>query len=117
MFHLLNAMNYYLALMDKFPNTEYAIESKAKLVTLRNILARHELFVAIFYTKKEAYIASINRCKYIIEKFPNTPSVPAALHLIAHNYDKINAPKLAEDSRRVLKVSYPKYTPHYSLED
>ena len=112
-----NAMNYYLALMDKFPNTEYAIESKAKLVTLRNILARHELFVAIFYTNKEAYIASINRCKYIIEKFPNTPSVPAALHLIAHNYDKINAPKLAEDSRRVLKVSYPKYTPHYSLED
>jgi len=112
-----NAMNYYLALMDKFPNTEYAIESKAKLVTLRNILARHELFVAIFYTKKEAYIASINRCKYIIEKFPNTPSVPAALHLIAHNYDKINAPKLAEDSRRVLKASYPKYTPHYSLED
>ena len=64
-----NAMNYYLALMDKFPNTEYAIESKAKLVTLRNILARHELFVAIFYAKKEAYIASINRCKYIIEKF------------------------------------------------
>ena len=112
-----NAMNYYLALMDKFPNTEYAIESKAKLVTLRNILARHELFVAIFYTKKEAYIASINRCKYIIEKFPNTPSVPAALHLIAHNYDKINTPKLAEDSRRVLKASYPKYTPHYSLED
>ena len=112
-----NAMNYYLALMDKFPNTEYAIESKSKLVTLRNILARHELFVAIFYTKKEAYIASINRCKYIIEKFPNTPSVPAALHLIAHNYDKINAPKLAEDSRRVLKASYPKYTPHYSLED
>ena len=112
-----NAMNYYLALMDKFPNTEYAIESKAKLVTLRNILARHELFVAIFYTKKEAYIASINRCKYIIEKFPNTPSVPAALHLIAHNYDKINAPKLAEDSRRVLKASYPKYTPHYSLEN
>ena len=112
-----NAMNYYLALMDKFPNTEYAIESKAKLVTLRNILARHELFVAIFYTKKEAYIASIKRCKYIIEKFPNTPSVPAALHLIAHNYDKINAPKLAEDSRRVLKASYPKYTPHYSLED
>jgi len=112
-----NAMNYYLALIDKFPATEYAIESKAKLITLRNILARHELFVAIFYTKKEAYIASINRCKYIIEKFPNTPSVPAALHLIAHNYDKINAPKLAEDSRRVLKASYPKYSPHYALED
>ena len=112
-----NAMNYYLGLIDKFPDSEYAIESKSKLVKLRNILSRHELFIAIFYSKQDAFIASINRCKYIIEKFPNTPSVPAALHLIAYNYDKINAPKLAEDARRVLKASYPKYTPHYSLED
>ena len=112
-----NAMNYYLSLIKKFPKSEYSLEAKSKMIALRNIIARHELFIAIFYTKKEAYIASINRCKYIIEKFPNTPSVPAALHLIAHNYDKINSPKLAEDSRRVLKASYPKYTPHYSLED
>ena len=112
-----NAMNYYLALIDKFPDSEYAIESGSKLVILRNILARHELFIAIFYTKQEAFIASIKRCKYIIEKFPNTPSVPAALHLIAHNYEQINAPKLAKDARRVLKTSYPKYIPHYSLED
>jgi len=112
-----NSINYFLALVDKFPESEYASEAKSRLVSLRNILARHELFIAIFYTKKQAYLASINRCKFIIEKFPNSPSVPAALHLIAHNYDEINAPKLAEDSRRVLKASYPKYTPHYSLED
>jgi len=111
------ALNYFLALIDKFPDSSYAIESKNHLIKLRNTIARHELFVAIFYTKKEAYIASINRCKYIIEKFPNTPSVPAALHLIAHNYDNIGSSKLAEDARRVLNASYPKYTPHYSLED
>jgi outer membrane protein assembly factor BamD len=51
---------------------------------LRNILARHELFVAIYYTKREANIAAINRTKFIIEKYPNTPSVPAALHLNKH---------------------------------
>ena len=86
---------------------EYSEEAKTRLIPIRNILARHELYVAIFYTKNDAHIASINRSKFIIEKFPNTPSVPAALHLIAHNYDKINAPKLAEDARRVLKASYP----------
>ena len=114
---VLVAFRNYLALIDKFPKSEYSEEAKSRLVVIRNILARHELFVAIFYTKKGGYIASINRCKYIIENYPNTPSVPAALHLIAHNYDKINAPKLAEDARRVLNASYPKYTPHYSLED
>jgi len=112
-----DSMNYYLALVDKFPNSEYSDEVKTKMISLRNILSRHELFVAIFYTKKEAHIAAINRCKYIIEKFPNTPSVPAALHLIAHNYDKINEPILAIDARRVLKNSYPNYIPHYTLDD
>jgi len=112
-----NALNFYLNLIDKFPNSEYSQEARSKLTILRNVLARHELHIAIFYTKKEAHIAAINRCKFIIEKFPNTPSVPAALHLIAHNYDKINAPILAKDARRVLNASYPKYTPHYSLED
>jgi len=112
-----DSFNYYLELIKKFPESSYSDDAKNRLIAIRNVLARHELFVAIFYSKKEAHIAAINRCKFIIEKFPNTPSVPAALHLVAHNYDKIDAPKLAEDARRVLKASYPKYTPHYSLED
>lgn len=112
-----DTFNYYLALIDKFPNTEYAKEAKTRLIILRNILARHELFVAIYYTKREANIAAINRTKFIIEKYPNTPSVPAALHLMAHNYDNINMPKLAKDARRVLKKSYPLYEPHYKLDD
>ncbi len=112
-----DAFNYYLALIEKFPKTEYASEAKSRLIVLRNILSRHELFVAIFYTKKGANIAAINRTKYIIEKYPNTPSVPAALHLMAHNYDAISADTLAKDARRVLKKSYPLYTPHYTLED
>ena len=112
-----DAFNYYLALIEKFPKTEYSEEAKSRLIILRNVLSRHELFVAIFYTKKGANIAAINRSKYIIEKYPNTPSVPAALHLMAHNYDVISADMLAKDARRVLKKSYPLYTPHYSLED
>jgi len=112
-----NALNYYFALIDKFPNSEYAKEAKNRLVTLRNSLARHELFVAIYYTKKTANIAAINRAKFIIEQYPNTPSVPAALHLMAHNYDIIKADKLAADTRRVLQTSYPQYIVHYSLED
>jgi len=111
------SFNYYLELISKFPNSSYSDEAKTRLISLRNFLARHELFVAIFYSKSQAFIASVNRCKFIIEKFPDTPSVPAALHLMAHNYDKIGSSKLAEDARRVLNASYPRYIPHYSLED
>jgi outer membrane assembly lipoprotein YfiO len=64
-----NAFNYYMALIDKFPNTEYTEEAKTRLIILRNILARHELFVAVYYTTREANIAAINRTKFIIEKY------------------------------------------------
>jgi outer membrane protein assembly factor BamD len=43
-----------MALIDKFPNTEYTEEAKTRLIILRNILARHELFVAVYYTTREA---------------------------------------------------------------
>ena len=111
-----DAFNYYLALIEKFPEAQYSEEAKNRLIILRNTLARHELFVAIFYTQKDANIAAINRTKFIIERYPNTPSIPAALHLMAHNYDIIGIGKLAADARRVLKNSYPLYEPHYSLE-
>jgi len=111
------AFSYYLELIKKFPNNNYSEEAKTRLIPLRNSLARHELFVAIFYTNKNAHISAINRCKFIIEKFPTTPSVPAALHLMAINYEKIKEPVLAKDTRRVLEASYPKYVPHYSLEN
>jgi len=113
----IDAFNYYLDLINKFPQTEYSEEAKTRLIVIRNIIARHELFIAIYYAKKQAYVASINRCNYILQKFPNTPSVPAALHLLAHNYKQINALDLEHDTKRVLEASYPKYIPHYTLDD
>ncbi|AYQ56805.1 Outer membrane beta-barrel assembly protein BamD [Bathymodiolus thermophilus thioautotrophic gill symbiont] len=112
-----DAFNYYMALIDTFPQSKYTKDAKTRLVVLRNIFARHELFVAIYYTERRANIAAINRTKIIIEKYPNTPSVPAALHLMAHNYDLIHMKTLAKDARRVLKKSYPAYRPHYSLNN
>ena len=113
---VLSSLQAYIDLIKKYPNSKYSEEAKDKLIILRNVLARHELFIAIFYTKKNANISAINRCKFIIEKYPNTPSVPAALHLIAHNYQILGMEQLAIDSERVLKLSYPDYKPHYTLD-
>lgn len=111
-----DAFNYYFELIEKFPNSKYSVKAKTQLVKLKNILARHELIIAIFYTKRPAAISAVNRCKYIIEHYPNSPSIPAALHLMAYNYTKLGQSVLAADTLRVLQDSYPKYTPHYSLK-
>ena len=111
-----DAYSYFSLLIDTFPNSKYSEEASKKLVVLKNILARHEFYVALYYTSNGSHIAAINRSKYIIEHYPNSPSVADGLHLIAHNYDVINAEELAEDARTVLYASYPQYSPNYKID-
>ena len=110
------AYNYFSLLFNTFPNSKYSEEALKKLVVLKNVLARHEFYVALYYTNNGSHIAAINRSKYIIEHYPNSPSVADGLHLMAHNYDAINAEELAEDTRTVLYASYPQYSPNYKID-
>ena len=111
-----DAYNYFSLLIDTFPNSKYSEEASKKLVVLKNILARHEFYVALYYTSNGSHIAAINRSKYIIENYPHSPSVADGLHLMAYNYDAIDAAKLAEDARTVLYGSYPNYSPNYKID-
>ena len=111
-----DAYGYFVELIRLFPDSKYSEDAKQKLVILRNTLARHEFYVALYYTDINSYIAAINRCKYIIENYPNSVSIPDALHLMAHNYEIINAFELAKDTRKVLNSSYPDHSPSYLLK-
>tara|TARA_B100001175_G_scaffold210182_1_gene178506 strand:- start:220 stop:990 length:771 start_codon:yes stop_codon:yes gene_type:complete len=111
-----DAYDYFVELIEDFPDSKYSDDAKDKLVTLRNTLARHEFYVAIYYTDISSNIAALNRCKFIIENYPNSASIPDALHLMAYNYDMINADQLALDVRTILTSSYPNYSPNYSIK-
>ena len=111
-----DAYIYFNSLIEKFPDSEYSEDAILRLITLKNILSRHELYVAIYYTNRGSHIGAINRTKYIIENFPNSSSVPDALHLMAHNYDELNAEDLANDARKILTSSYPGYSQGYSIK-
>ena len=110
-----DAYQYFVELIENYPNSTYAEDAKKRLIGLRNTLARHEFYVAIYYTAIGSHIAAINRSKFIIENYPNSASIPDGLHLMAYNYDKINANELAIDARKVLSSSYPNYSPGYSV--
>jgi outer membrane protein assembly factor BamD len=110
-----DSYKYYTILIEKFPDSKYSKEASTKLPRLVNALARHELYVALYYTRIGANIAAINRSKFIIENYPYSQSIPDSLNLMAYNYDEINAKILAKDTRNILSSSFPDYTPKYSL--
>jgi len=102
-----NAFNYFNQLVTKFPNSVYNADAKKRMIFLRNSLANHEIHVANYYYKRRAYIAAVNRSKYVLNNFQNTPSVKAALKIMVNAYTELKLPKLAEDVQRVLQKNYP----------
>jgi outer membrane protein assembly factor BamD len=99
----------FSTLIRKYPASRYAADARQRMLYLRNSLAAHEIHVARYYIKRGAYVAAVNRCKYVIENYDRSTAVPEALRLMSVAYTRLGMDKLASDAQRVLMASYPDY--------
>jgi outer membrane assembly lipoprotein YfiO len=70
------------------------------MIHLRNLLARHEIHVANYYFRRGAYLAAVNRGRYVVENFQQTPAVPDGLAVMAQGYLLLGMDDLAQDAHR-----------------
>ncbi|WP_196137717.1 outer membrane protein assembly factor BamD [Aliikangiella sp. G2MR2-5] len=99
----------FAELIRLFPNSKYAKDARQRMIYLRNRLAEYELHVANYYMKREAYQAAAARAQYVVDHYPQTPSIPYALSLMVTAYELLNLPELKENARRVLLLNYPDF--------
>ena len=103
------SFNYFAELVKRFPNSRYTPDAIKRMKFQRNMLAQHEIYVADYYLKRGAYVAVVNRAKYVIENYPQTPAVARALELLTLAYAKLDMKDLATDAERVLLKNYPDF--------
>jgi outer membrane protein assembly factor BamD len=103
------AFGEFAQLLVRFPNSSYAADAEARMVALRNLLARHEINVANYYLRRGAYLAAINRGRYVVENFQRTPAVADGLAVMAQGYIFLGMDELAEESIRVLAANFPEH--------
>lgn len=101
----IDSFNDFAELVRRFPESQYADDSRKRMFYLRNNLASHEVNVARYYMKRGAYLAAANRCVTVIEKYQRTPAVKDALEIMIKAYDKLGLEELSADARRVLAVN------------
>ena len=94
-------------LVTRYPNSKYTKDATQRMTFLVNTLAGNELHVARYYMKREAYVAAVNRCKYVLENYPHSTSVEEALVIMISAYDMLGMSDLKQDTLRVLKTNYP----------
>jgi outer membrane protein assembly factor BamD len=94
-------------LVERFPKSRYYKDSTQRMVYLVNALSQHEMHVARYYMQRQAYLAALNRAKYVLEYYPNSTSVEEALVVSISAYDNMGMDDLKDDTLRILKTNYP----------
>jgi outer membrane protein assembly factor BamD len=94
-------------LTERYPNSRYHKDATQRMVYIVNTLAQHEMHVARYYMNREAYLAALNRAKYVLEYYPKSEAVEDALVMMVSAYDYMGLTDLKEDAVRVLKTNYP----------
>jgi len=94
-------------LVTRYPESKYVKDATLRMTYLVNALAEHELHVARYYMKRQAYLAAANRCEYVLKEFPDSPSQEEALVIMISAYGLMGLEDYKQDALRVLKTNYP----------
>ena len=74
------AATSYRELIIGFPDSPYAMESRARLGVMRGLLAEHEYLVGHFYLKRRAWRAAKGRMDMILAAYPEYAGLDKVLY-------------------------------------
>lgn len=104
-------------LLREFPNSQYAPDAKQRMLLLRDLLAKSEIYAAEHYLRRGALVAAANRGAYVIENYPDTAARADALAVMVEAYFKLGRFEEANRSLRVLALNHPDFPEFNSAGD
>jgi len=94
-------------LVNRFPESRYTPDARARMNYIVNSLAQYEVHVARYYYSRGAYLAAANRAQAAISDYREVPAVEEALYVMIRSYDALGMTDLRDDAQRVLTTNYP----------
>jgi outer membrane protein assembly factor BamD len=101
------AYNDFVIVTERYPNSRYAADARQRMVALRNLFARHEIETALYYLRRDAWIAAADRARYLLETYPQSEYQNDAVAVLAEAYTRLGNETLAADAKRVLRQNEP----------
>ena len=94
-------------LINKYPNSPYAPDAAQRMAFIYNQFAESEMTAANWYIEREAYVAAVNRAKWVFQYYPLSESVPDAIAVLAYSHEKLGLNDLAKEYKTLLQINYP----------
>ena len=103
----IKALENFEQVILRFPESDYAKDSKLKIILVKENIAAKHMDVGRFYMKNDKYIAAMNRFKIVIEEFAQTKFTPEALFRLVEIYYKLGMIEEANKTAAVIAYNYP----------
>lgn len=103
----LKAIQAFRQVVTRYPQSVYAHDAYQRMIYLTNLLGQNNVDVARFYYKRGAYVAAVNRTRYVIRHYQQTPAIQEALGIQAMAYRRMGLFGLSRATTRVLKTNFP----------
>ena len=94
-------------LVDRFPESRYANDSRQRMNYIVSALAQYEVHVARYYYKRGAYLAAVNRAQVAVSDYREVDAIEEALYIMYRSYEALGMTQLRDDTKRVLEKNYP----------
>jgi outer membrane protein assembly factor BamD len=101
------AFDAFKDLAQRYPESKYTPDARARMKYLINALASHEVHVARWYVRRGAYVAAANRAQYALRNYPEAPAQEEALLIMIRSYDALGMTDLRNDAERIVRKNFP----------
>ena len=102
----LNSLNYFNQLINRFPESQYAKDSRQKIILVKENIAAKHMNIALYYLKNQKPLASINRYLIVINEYDKTKFTPEALYRLVEIYYSMGMIEEAKKTNAVLSYNY-----------
>jgi outer membrane protein assembly factor BamD len=104
--------------VDRWPESEYVDDAKAKIRFARDQLAGKEMQIGRYYLERREYIAGVKRFRNVVEVYGDTRHVEEALARLTETYYAMGLASEAQTAAAVLGHNFPEsqwYKDSYAL--
>ncbi len=96
------ALAFFSALVEKFPDSEYAADARLKMQVARDQLAAKEMSIGRFYLTRKNFPAAINRFHDVLGKYQTTRHTEEALYRLTEAYLSMGVTDEAQTAAAIL---------------
>lgn len=100
------ALQALRAVIEGYPDTEYARSAVLKFDLAFDHLAAKEMEIGRYYLKRQYYAAAINRFRVVVEDFKTTTQTAEALHRLVESYLSLGLEAEAQTAGAILAYNF-----------